>query len=140
VIVDTRTGNVKVDRYVVVHDCGRMINPVLIDGQIHGGVVQGLGEVLMEEIEIDETGQPLTVSLMDYQLPRASDVMPIHIDALHSEIGAGMLKGVGEGGTIGSVPALANAIGDALDRSSGAVNALPLTAKKIRELLASSSA
>jgi CO/xanthine dehydrogenase Mo-binding subunit len=59
---------------------------------------------------------------------------------LHSEIGAGMLKGVGEGGTIGSVPALANAIGDALDRSSGAVNALPLTAKKIRELLASSSA
>jgi carbon-monoxide dehydrogenase large subunit len=132
-VVDVRSGNVKIDRYVVTHDCGRMINPMLVDGQIQGGIVQGLGEVLMERIDIGEDGQPRTVSLMDYQLPRAADVMPIHIEALHSELGANTLKGVGEGGTIGSVPALANAIGDAL--GAGRVNALPLTAKKIRELL-----
>jgi len=138
VIIDTRTGNVNVDRYVVIHDCGRMVNPMLVDGQIHGGVVQGLGEVLMEEIEIAENGQPLTVSLMDYQLPRASNVMPTHIEALHSEMGAATLKGVGEGGTIGAVPAIANAIGDALGVGTVSVNALPLTAKKIRELLTKS--
>jgi len=134
VIVDVRSQCVTVDRYVVIHDCGRMVNPMLVDGQIHGGVVQGLGEVLMEEIEIGDSGQPLTVSLMDYQLPRACDVMPFHIEALHSEMGASTLKGVGEGGTIGSVPALANAIGDALGRP---VNGLPLTARKIHDLLAS---
>jgi carbon-monoxide dehydrogenase large subunit len=136
VVVDTHSGNVTIDRYVVTHDCGRMINPMLVDGQIQGGVVQGLGEVLMEEIKIGENGQPLTVSLMDYQLPRANDVMPIHIEALHSELGANTLKGVGEGGTIGAVPAIANAVGDALGLDAVSINALPLTAKKIRELLA----
>jgi carbon-monoxide dehydrogenase large subunit len=136
VVIDTRSGNVTVDRYVVTHDCGRMVNPMLVDGQIHGGVVQGLGEVLMEEIAFGDDGQPLTVSLMDYQLPRARDVMPIHIEGLHSDIGRNTFKGVGEGGTIGAVPALANAIGDALDLSAARVNSLPLTARKIRELLA----
>lgn len=134
VVIDVRSGHVTVDRYVVTHDCGRMVNPMLVDGQIQGGVVQGLGEVLMEEIGFGDTGQPTTVSLMEYQLPRASDVMPIEIAALHSEIGANTLKGVGEGGTIGSVPALAGAISDALGPS--AVNALPLTAAKIRAMLA----
>ena len=138
VVIDTRSGNVTVDRYVVTHDCGRMINPMLVDGQIQGGIVQGLGEVLMERIDIGEDGQPRTVTLMDYQLPRAADVMSIHIEALHSEIGANNLKGVGEGGTIGAVPALANAIGDALGLSAAPVNTLPLTARKIRELLARS--
>src|SRR5262249_42167331 len=136
VVVDVRTGHVKIDRYIVTHDCGRMINPLLVDGQIQGGIVQGLGEVLMEKMEIDDAGQPLTVSLMDYQLPRANDVMPIHIEAVHSESGANTLKGIGEGGTIGAVPAIANAIGDALSLGVASVNILPLTAKKIRELLA----
>ena len=90
----------------------------------------------MEEIAFGEGGQPLTVSLMDYQMPRAADVMPIEITAVHSELGANTLKGVGEGGTIGAVPAIANAIGDALGLSSVAVNSLPLTAKRIRELMA----
>ena len=138
VVIDTRTGNVTIDRYVVIHDCGRMVNPVLVDGQIQGGIVQGLGEVLMEEIKIGEDGQPFTASLMDYQLPRCVDVMPMQIEAMHSEIGAGILKGVGEGGTIGAVPALTNAIGDALGPAV-AVNALPLTAKRIREMLVSQS-
>jgi carbon-monoxide dehydrogenase large subunit len=139
VAVAVRTGNVTIERYVVTHDCGRMVNPMLVDGQIHGGIVQGLGEVMMEEIRCAETGEPLTVSLMDYQLPRAADVMPIEIAAIHSEVGASTLKGVGEGGTIGAVPAIANAIGDALGLSSAAaVNRLPLTAKRIRELLAAS--
>jgi carbon-monoxide dehydrogenase large subunit len=134
--VDVRTGNVQIERYVVTHDCGRMVNPMLVDGQIQGGIVQGLGEVMMEEIAFGEGGQPLTVSLMDYQMPRAADVMPIEITAVHSELGANTLKGVGEGGTIGAVPAIANAIGDALGLSSVAVNSLPLTAKRIRELMA----
>lgn len=138
IVVDVLTGNVRIDRYVVVHDCGRMINPMLVDGQIQGGIVQGLGEVLMERIDTDDNGQPRTVSLMEYQLPRAADVMPIHIEALHSENGAKMLKGVGEGGMIGAVPALANAIGDAIGLGA-AVNALPLTARKIRELLTRSN-
>lgn len=140
VAINVRTGNVTIDRYVVVHDCGRMVNPMLVDGQIQGGVVQGLGEVLMEEIAFGDTGQPLTVSLMEYQMPRAADVMPMEISALHSKLGASTLKGVGEGGTIGAVPALANAIGDAIGLSSAAVNRLPLTAKRIRELLASGAA
>jgi carbon-monoxide dehydrogenase large subunit len=140
VAIDVRTGNVTIDRYVVVHDCGRMVNPMLVDGQIQGGVVQGLGEVLMEEIAFGDTGQPLTVSLMEYQMPRAADVMPMEISALHSKLGASTLKGVGEGGTIGAVPALANAIGDAIGLSSAAVNRLPLTAKRIRELLAGGAA
>jgi aerobic carbon-monoxide dehydrogenase large subunit len=138
VIVNVRTGYVHVDTYVVSHDCGRMINPMLVDGQIEGGIVQGLGEVLMEEIKFGDDGQPLTVSLMDYQVPRAIDVMPIEINALHSELGARTLKGVGEGGTIGAVPAIANAIGDALAFERPRVNRLPLTAAAIRAMFAES--
>ena len=140
VVVDKRTGCVKVERYVVVHDCGRMVNPTIVDGQIQGAVVQGLGEVLMEALSCDADGQPTTTSLMDYQLPRCADVMPIVIEALHSEAGGGIIKGVGESGIMGAVPALANAVGDALAAEGASVSALPLTAKAIHGLLCKQSA
>jgi carbon-monoxide dehydrogenase large subunit len=140
VVVDKRTGCVQVERYVVVHDCGRMVNPTLVDGQIQGAVVQGLGEVLMEALSYDAHGQPTTTSLMDYQLPRCADVAPILIEALHSEAGGAVIKGVGESGIMGAVPALANAIGDALARDGASVTALPLTAKAIHGLLWNRSA
>jgi carbon-monoxide dehydrogenase large subunit len=140
VVVDKRTGCVQVERYVVVHDCGRMVNPTIVDGQIQGAVVQGLGEVLMEALSYDAQGQPTTTSLMDYQLPRCADVAPILIEALHSEAGGAIIKGVGESGIMGAVPALANAIGDALARDGASVTALPLTAKAIHGLLWNRSA
>ena len=133
VVVDRRTGCVRVDRYTVVHDCGLMINPMLVDGQIQGATVQGLGEVLMEKMQYDGEGQPLTISLMDYQLPRCVDVMPMAIQAMHSEAGAGTFKGVGESGIMAAVPALAGAVADALAPLGVSVNELPLTAPAIAE-------
>ena len=140
VVIDVRTGNVRVDRYFVIHDCGRLVNPMIVDGQIQGAIVQGLGEVLMERIEVGPDGQPGTVSLMEYQLPRAVDAMPIEIEAMHSELGANVLKGVGEGGTIGAVPALASAVADAIGHGKVDVSSLPMTAQKIRSLIAASEA
>jgi len=135
VSVDRRTGAVTVDSYVVLHDCGQMINPLLVDGQVLGAVVQGLGEVFMEELSSDAEGQPLTVSLMDYQIPRSVDVPPIDMEAISSEDGGRIFKGVGESGIIGAVPVLANAVSDALSGFGVAVSELPLTAKAIRALL-----
>ncbi len=140
VAVDKRTGCVEVERYVVVHDCGRMVNPMIVDGQIHGAVVQGLGEVLMEALAYDEQGQPTVTSLMDYQLPRCVDAMPITVEARHSEQGAEVFKGVGESGIMAAVPAIANAVGDALARDGVSITALPLTAEAIHGLLWNRSA
>jgi carbon-monoxide dehydrogenase large subunit len=137
VIVDRRTGGVQVDRYAVVHDCGLMVNPALVDGQIQGATVQGLGEVLMEKMSYDGEGQPLTISLMDYQLPRCIDVMPMAIEPMHSDAGARTFKGVGESGIMAAVPALAGAIGDALDL---AVSELPLTSRAIVQLIRENAA
>jgi aerobic carbon-monoxide dehydrogenase large subunit len=135
VAVDPRTGCVEIEKYAVVHDCGRMITPNLVDGQIHGGVAQGLGEVLMEEIVYSDDGQPLSVSLMEYQMPRCVDFSAMEIDAVHSEMGSKIIKGVGEGGTIGAVPAIVNAIGDALAKANVNVNEIPLSAQAIRSMM-----
>jgi len=112
--VDLDTGKVTIGDYVVIHDCGRMINPMMVDGQIHGAVVQGIGEVLQEQLRYAQDGTPLSVSLLDYHLPRASTLRRLVVEAMHSEAGGGTIKGVGESGTIGAVPAVANAIADAL--------------------------
>jgi carbon-monoxide dehydrogenase large subunit len=135
--IQKHTGCVEIDRYVVVHDCGLMINPALVDGQIQGGVVQGLGEVLMEHFQYDSTGQPLSVSLLDYQIPRSCNIGAIQIEECHQQTAPAQFKGVGESGTIGAVPAITNAIGDALSSYNCKVNKLPLTASDIRKLIAS---
>jgi len=114
--IDRETGRVRVTRYVVVEDCGPVINPMLVEGQIHGAVAQGLGEALLEELVYDGEGQLLTATLMDYALPRA-DVMP-NLEIGHLETPSprmpGGFKGMGEGGTIGAPAALANAVADAV--------------------------
>jgi carbon-monoxide dehydrogenase large subunit len=115
--VDPETGKVDVVRYVVVDDVGTVINPLLVKGQIHGGIAQGLGQVLMESITYDpQTGQMLTASFMDYGMPRARDFpyLEVHSNPVPTATNVLGVKGVGEAGTVGAVPAVLNAIVDAL--------------------------
>jgi carbon-monoxide dehydrogenase large subunit len=114
--VDRATGRVEIQRYVVSEDCGVMINPTVVEGQIAGGVVQGLGGVLYECLPYDQAGNPLATTFVDYLLPTASEV-PI-IEYGHIETPAptnpGGHKGLGEGGAIAAPPAIVNAVADAL--------------------------
>ena len=137
VAVDAATGLVEVERYVVVHDCGRLINPTIVDGQIQGAVAQGLGQVLMEAIRYDDQGQLLTGHLMDYVVPTARDVPDMVIEYIEtpSTETAGGFKGAGEGGVIGSVPAIANAVGDALAPLGVTITRMPLTAGYVLSLI-----
>jgi carbon-monoxide dehydrogenase large subunit len=137
VAVDESTGQVAVEGYWVVHDCGRLINPMIVDGQIQGGVAQGLGEALMEAIEFSEEGQPLTATLLDYVLPTSVDVPDIVIEHIEtpSTTTEGGIKGAGEGGVIGAVPAIALAVGDALRRYRPVINRVPLTLKAMHDLM-----
>jgi len=114
--VDQETGAVRVVRYTVVDDVGRMINPLLVKGQIHGGAVQGLGQGLAEVLTYDEAGQVLSGSFMDYAMPRADEVPPFEVDAheVPTRVNPLGAKGVGEAGTVGALPALMNAVNDAL--------------------------
>ena len=114
--VDTETGSIGVLRYVAVDDVGTIINPQIVDGQVVGGVIQGIAEALFEEAQYDENGQLLTSSMTNYLVPAASDVPEIilgrHVTPSNSnELG---VKGVGETGTIASPPAVVNAVIDAL--------------------------
>ena len=114
--IDEATGVVRIVRHTVVDDVGRIVNPMLVKGQIHGGVVQGLGQGLCEALVYDETGQLLAGSFMDYAMPRADDVPAFEVDSYEvptrvNPLGA---KGVGEAGTVGALPALMNAVNDAL--------------------------
>src|SRR6202011_3925873 len=113
--IDPVTGTVKLGRFVVSEDFGIMINPMIVEGQVAGGVVQGLGGVLYEQLDYDSAGNPLATTFLDYLLPTSAEV-PI-IEYGHLETPApvpGGHKGVGEGGAIGSVPAVFNAVNDAL--------------------------
>ena len=114
--IDKETGETKFVRYVAVDDCGKVINPLLVDGQIHGGIVQAIGQALYEEVVYDEQGQLVTGELMDYALPRASQLPWFETDRTEtpSPVNPLGVKGVGEAGTIGATPAIVNAIVDAL--------------------------
>jgi carbon-monoxide dehydrogenase large subunit len=114
--IDRATGQVHLLRYIAVDDCGRVINPLIVDGQIHGGVAQGVAEALYEEMVFDATGQPQTATLMDYGIPSALDVPAIETDRTEtpSPLNALGAKGVGESGTIGAPIAIANAVRAAL--------------------------
>jgi carbon-monoxide dehydrogenase large subunit len=115
--VDTETGDVTIDRYTVVDDIGTVINPLLAQGQIHGGVVQGVGQALFEDVVHDpESGQLLSGSLMDYGMPRADHMPTINVDfsPVPSKSNPLGIKGVGEGGTVAGTPAVMNAVVDAL--------------------------
>jgi aerobic carbon-monoxide dehydrogenase large subunit len=126
--VDAATGRVRVLRYVVVEDCGPVVNPTIVEGQVHGAVAQGLGETLQEAIVYDGDGQLLTGTLMDYALPKADDVPSFEIGHLEtpSPLMPGGVKGMGEGGTIGAPAALANAVADAVRPLGVRIIALPI--------------
>jgi len=130
--VDVETGHVELLRYIVAEDCGPMINPNVVEGQIAGGTVQGIGGALYEHLVYDEDGNPLTTTFMDYLLPIASDI-PI-IEHGHVETpgpAAGGYKGVGEGGAIGAPAAVINAVADALAPFGVRFTDLPLTPSRI---------
>jgi carbon-monoxide dehydrogenase large subunit len=114
--IDSETGEIHFQRYVAVDDCGKQINPMLVAGQVHGGIAQSMGQALFEEVVYDETGQLITGTLMDYALPKAVNIPHLELDSTETPSPVNPLgaKGVGEAGTIGSVPAIVSAVVDAL--------------------------
>ncbi len=139
--VDVTTGQVRLLRYIVSEDCGPMINPNVVEGQIAGGAVQGIGGVLYEHLAYDDAGNPVTTTFMDYLLPTAAEVPMIEYGHIETPSpGPGGYKGVGEGGAIGAPPAVVNAVADALSPFGVTVTRLPLGPSEIMGLLAASSA
>ena len=137
VVIDPETGVVRVDRYTVVDDFGNLINPMLAEGQVHGGVVQGIGQALTEHVVYDEDGQLLTATFMDYAMPRADDVPMISFtsEPVPSTANPMGMKGCGEAGTVGALAAVSNAVQDALwERGNRQVD-MPFTPAKVWELL-----
>jgi carbon-monoxide dehydrogenase large subunit len=131
--VDAATGRVAVRRYALVEDCGRVINPVIVEGQIHGAVAQGIGEALLESVVHDDDGQLLTATLMDYALPKADDLPSFEIAHLEtlSPVTPDGVKGMGEGGTIGAPAAIANAVADAVRHLGVKITTLPIRAESL---------
>jgi carbon-monoxide dehydrogenase large subunit len=135
--VDLDTCAVRLLKHVAVHDCGRPINPMVVEGQLHGGMVQGIGSALLEELIHDDEGQLLTGTFMEYALPRAADVPPLDVTHLDfpSAINPLGIKGVGESGIIAPPAAIANAVEDALVDYGVEVDRVPLTSARIFEML-----
>ncbi len=135
--VDVETGGVKIRRFVVAEDAGVLINPMIVDGQIHGGVAQGIANALFEELVYDEAGNLLTASLADYLPPTIAEMPSIEIEHLvtYSEATITRAKGVGEGGTIGAPAAVINAIVDALSPFGIDLFEIPATPQRIRDLI-----
>jgi carbon-monoxide dehydrogenase large subunit len=136
--VDIQTGQITLLDYVVSHDAGKLINPLLVDGQIHGGVAQGIGAALYEEIAYDTNGQLLSGSFMNYLLPGSMEVPRIKTAHLESPSPLNPLgvKGLGEGGAIAPPAAIANALADALQSFGAEVNEIPLSPDRVLALLA----
>jgi carbon-monoxide dehydrogenase large subunit len=135
--VDVATGKVTLLRYIVSEDCGPMINPNVVEGQIAGGTVQGIGGALYEHLEYDDAGNPVTTTLMDYLVPTTAEVPLLEYGHVETPSpGPGGYKGVGEGGAIGAPPAVVNAVADALAPFGVRATDLPLSPSAIVELLA----
>ncbi|MCT8267384.1 xanthine dehydrogenase family protein molybdopterin-binding subunit [Afifella sp. JA880] len=131
--IDPETGSTRIERYTIVDDFGVSVNPLLLEGQVHGGVAQSIGQVLLENTVYDEDGQLLTASFSDYAMPRAWDTVSFHFEtrnvpSTHNALG---IKGAGEAGTIGATPAVMNAVVDALYREYG-IRHLDLPATPLR--------
>jgi len=135
--VDPETGRVRVVKYVAVDDCGTLVNPALVDGQVRGGVAQGIGGALWEHCVYDDTGQLLTTTLMDYAVPTAADLPPIDVHHLETPAPsiAGGYKGAGEGGTAGAPAAILNAVNDALAPFGAMVTDQPVTPERVLRAL-----
>ena len=139
VCVDRETGGVEVERYLVAYDIGKAVNPRLVDGQLVGGLAQGLGGALYEEFVYDERGEPLSVTFADYLMPTARE-MPLVATIISEDAPSPLnplgLKGAGEGGANAAGAAIAAAIDDAIGMP-GAVTELPVTPRRLREILRS---
>ena len=134
--VDVETGHVRLLRYIVSEDCGPMINPSVVEGQIAGGTVQGIGGVLYEELAYDDDGNPVATTFLDYLVPTATEVPVLEYGHIETPSpGPGGYKGVGEGGAIGAPPAVVNAVADALAPFGVKLTRLPLTPARILEAL-----
>ena len=135
--VDIDTGRTTVTRYLVAEDAGRIINPMIADGQVHGGVAQGIGNALYEEIVYDENGAPLTATLADYMTPTAHEMpaIELHHRETPSTESITRAKGLGEGGGIGAPAAVVNAINDALAPFDVAIDEIPATPQRVRAAL-----
>ena len=135
--IDPETCEVRVERFAVAEDCGRLVNPMIVDGQVHGGVAQGIGAALFEEIVYDGEGQIMTGSLVDYLVPSACEIPPmqvVHLESV-SPTTLGGFRGMGEGGTIGAPAAIANAVADALAPLGIEINELPITPERLFRLI-----
>ncbi len=140
--VDVETGAVEILDYIVTHDCGPIINPLIVDGQVHGGVAQGIGGTLYEHLAYSEEGQPLATSFMDYLIPAATEIPQLTVE--HFETPAPNMplgvKGVGEGGIIGAPAAIGNAIEHALHEFGVEITSTPFTPAAIRRMIGQSRA
>jgi aerobic carbon-monoxide dehydrogenase large subunit len=133
VAVDPETGAIEILDYVVVEDGGKLVNPMIVDGQVHGGTAQGIGTCLFEEVAFDAQGQPLASSMMDYFLPSATELPQIRVlhmetPSPHTEFG---MKGIGEGGAVGPPAAIVCAVNDALRAINVEMHDLPLTPERV---------
>jgi carbon-monoxide dehydrogenase large subunit len=135
--VDIETGRVRLDKFLVVEDAGRIINPLIADGQVHGGIAQGIGNALFEEIVYDALGNVQTATLADYTPPTASEIPPIELQHIESPAASSITgaKGLGEGGAIGAPAAVINAINDALSPFGASIDEIPATPQRIRAAL-----
>src|SRR5262249_31420794 len=135
--VDVQTGKVTVERFLAAEDAGRLINPMIADGQVHGGIAQGIGNALLEEIVYDDTGNIITSTLADYLPPTAHEIPVIELHHLETHTSATNLKakGLGEGGAIGAPAAVVNAINDALSPFGVQIDEMPATPQRIRAAL-----
>jgi CO/xanthine dehydrogenase Mo-binding subunit len=135
--IDPETGNVEIERYVIAYDIGKAVNPKLVEGQIAGGLAQGIGGALLEEFRYDQSGEPLSVTFADYLMPTAHEVPEISVlisEDAPSPLNSLGLKGAGEGGVNPVGATIASAIDDALQRP-GAVTRLPITPQRLKALL-----
>jgi len=135
--IDVETGRVALENYLVVEDAGRIINPLIADGQVHGGVAQGIGNALFEEIIYDRDGNIQTATLADYMTPTAAEIPPLELYHLETPTDASITgaKGLGEGGAIGAPAAVLNAVNDALAPFGVAIEEIPATPQRIRAAL-----
>jgi len=135
--VDVEDGRVQLLAYAALHDCGRPINPAIVEGQLHGGLAQGIGTALGEALLYDEAGQLLTGTFMDYPLPRADELPAFDVTDMDfpSSVNPLGIKGVGESGVIAPAAAIANAVEDALADRGVRIDRVPLTPARVHELL-----
>jgi carbon-monoxide dehydrogenase large subunit len=135
--IDAETGELQLRKIVAVDDCGKIISPMLVEGQVHGGLAQGIGQALFEGAKWDDSGQPVTGSLMDYAMPLASELCEFQLDHTETPTPVNPLgaKGVGEAGTIGICPAVVNAVVDAISHLGVNDVEMPITSEKIWRIL-----